>query len=362
MLDSTHVQRLKNHSVNFICHPYTARKDIGAGGDRYSYELIRYYRDWIGDASMRVCEAGINRRLLSAALAEIPFVARMLCDRSDLYHATTTASGASILRLGKRPVITTIHDLIFLYVKQAQDQAWKTWYKTRAIHQAAQKSDLIIVPFRSTYDQLVNDLKIPESRLRCVPYGIDREQFYPGQRKRTDSKKQVLFVGALNRGKGVDTLIRSWAQVVARVPNAELVLASKGWDIPLVNQWVEESPAKASIVRRGFVPEADLRQAYIDADLTVFPSRYGFGLPTLESMACGTPTVSGRTLDAPEFVGDAGLMADPNNADELGDAISRILMDDSLSQQLKQKGLEKASHYSWAETSKKTFQVYGELL
>jgi glycosyltransferase involved in cell wall biosynthesis len=112
----------------------------------------------------------------------------------------------------------------------------------------------------------------------------------------------------------------------------------------------------------GFIPEGQLRSAYVHADLTAFPSRYGFGLATLESMACGTPTVSGRTLDAPEFIGDAGLMADPNDAGELATQIIRGLVDSELRENLIRRGLEKSGAYHWQQMAVETAAVYRTLL
>ena len=108
----------------------------------------------------------------------------------------------------------------------------------------------------------------------------------------------------------------------------------------------------------GFIPEDQLRAAYVYADVAAFPSRYGFGLPTLESMACGTSTVSSRALDAPEFVDDAGLMADPDDSNELASQIIRLLSDDDFRQEIEKKGLKKSSQYSWDRTAQMTAEVY----
>ena len=201
-------------------------------------------------------------------------------------------------------------------------------------------------------------------------YGADHEQFFPLQTDEelarptflAPDKKNVLFVGAVNYGKGIDTLIKCFSQVVKAVPEACLVVGSKGWDTPLIKQAWADSPVKENIKFVGFIPEEQLRAAYIYADITCFPSRYGFGLPTLESMACGTPTVSGRTLDAPEFVEEAGLLADPESADELAMQLTRLLTDQALYTSIKEKGLAKAAAYRWELTARDTAAVYRQLV
>jgi len=107
----------------------------------------------------------------------------------------------------------------------------------------------------------------------------------------------------------------------------------------------------------GFVPETDLAELYASAALMVFPSRYGFGLSSLEAMACGTPVVVAATLDAPEFVSDAGLLVTPGDADELAASIERILAEPALREELSTKGIARAAQYSWAATAEKTRAV-----
>ena len=111
----------------------------------------------------------------------------------------------------------------------------------------------------------------------------------------------------------------------------------------------------------GFIPEQELRAAYIYADVTSFPSRYGFGLSVLESMACGTATVSGRTLDAPEFVGNAGSMVDPESPAELAGALIKLLSDSTFRSDMVKAGLEKSGQYDWETTAAETSRVYQEL-
>jgi len=354
--------------VCVVLHPYTARKDLGFGGDRYSCEILTRLAG-LGFA-MEPFESGQLKSMREAFVAELKAIPRLLLCSADLYHATTTMSAMAPLTARRKPLLTTIHDVLWFFVKSEYDSRIKYLLKTQAIKRAAARSDGIIVPFRSTWDFLHNELKVPEKRLHLVPYGVDHEAFRPvgpdenlprpacmGEKKGCE----VLFVGAVNYGKGIDTLIRCFAQVVEKVPDARLLIGSKGWDLPLIKQLWQDSKARSSIDFIGFIPEGDLRAAYAHACVTCFPSRYGFGLPTLESMACGTPTVSGRTLDAPEFVGDAGLLTDPNNADELAAQLVRALTDDGLRRDLVSRGLEKAAGYRWELTAQKTAEVYRAL-
>jgi glycosyltransferase involved in cell wall biosynthesis len=352
--------------VCLVLHPYTARKDLGFGGDRYAYELLTRLPK-LG-IELDPFESGQLKSIPEALAAEAKAIVRLAAaHRADLFHATTSASAMAPLSARRKPVLTTIHDVLWFFVKSRYDSRAKYFIKTRAIRRAATRSDGVIVPFRSTYDFLRDEFKVSERKLHLVPYGVDHEQFRPrgeteilvrpacmGEKK----GREVLFVGAVNYGKGIDTLIRCFERVVAEVPDARLLVGSKGWDEPFISDIWANSPVRRAIEFIGFIPEPELRAAYIHADVTCFPSRYGFGLPTLESMACGTPTVSGRALDAPEFVGDAGLLADPNDEEDLAHQLVRSLTDESLRRDLIRKGLDKASGYRWELTAERTKAVY----
>jgi len=107
------------------------------------------------------------------------------------------------------------------------------------------------------------------------------------------------------------------------------------------------------------VPEEDLPALYSGATVFVFPSLYeGFGLPVLEAMACGVPVACSNSSSLPEIVGDAALTFDPTDVKAIAAALSRLLSDAGLRAELRQRGLERARHFSWAETARRTLDVY----
>jgi glycosyltransferase involved in cell wall biosynthesis len=351
--------------VCLVAHPYTARKDVGAGHDRYAYELsVRLHG---AGCRVEIFDSGPLQTIAQAAVAEVGAVVRLLRHRRPrVYHATATMNAMAPLTARKHPLVTSILDVLWFFVDDRYRSPLKYRLKSFGMGRAVRGSDALIVPFPSQRDFLVDELGARSERIHVVSLGIDHDQFCPPgageivQRATfmpTDSKN-VLFVGALNLGKGIDTLIRCFDRVVRAVPDARLIVGSKGWDTPIVRAIWEKSPVKERILFVGFIPEADLRAAYIHADVTCFPSRYGFGLPIAESMACGTPTVSGRVLDAPEFVGDAGLMANPNDPEELAAQLAKLLGDDALHAEYRQRGLRRAAQFTWEACATRTAEVY----
>ena len=113
----------------------------------------------------------------------------------------------------------------------------------------------------------------------------------------------------------------------------------------------------------GTVPEDDLPALYGGATVFVFPSEYeGFGLPVLEAMACGTPVACSNTSSLPEVAGDAVLYFDPTNIESMAHTLDRMLADAELRADLRERGLARASDFSWERTAQETLKVYRKAL
>jgi glycosyltransferase involved in cell wall biosynthesis len=109
---------------------------------------------------------------------------------------------------------------------------------------------------------------------------------------------------------------------------------------------------RARIDFAGLVPESKLPALYRGARALVFPSLYeGFALPVVEAMASGTPVVTSNVSAMPEIAGDATLLVDPSSVQQIADAIQQIMSDASLRDQLRERGLARASQFSWARTA-----------
>ncbi|MES4785747.1 MAG: glycosyltransferase family 1 protein, partial [Nitrospiraceae bacterium] len=106
----------------------------------------------------------------------------------------------------------------------------------------------------------------------------------------------------------------------------------------------------------------DLRLLYCHADLFVFPSVYeGFGMPVLEAMACGAPVITSKTTALSEVAGEAAVLVNPEDAEELADAIMRVLEDQTLREALRLKGLERVKQFTWERAARQTLAVYREV-
>ena len=108
---------------------------------------------------------------------------------------------------------------------------------------------------------------------------------------------------------------------------------------------------------------AALPLLYANAVLFLYPSlAEGFGLPLIESMACGTPVITGNNSSLPEVGADAAYFVDASNSNEIFLAINRLLTDSELYNQLKKKGLNNATRFSWEKTARQTLEIYKRVL
>jgi glycosyltransferase involved in cell wall biosynthesis len=135
-----------------------------------------------------------------------------------------------------------------------------------------------------------------------------------------------------------------------------LIAGGHGW---LYEEIVAEAEKHADRVRiLGYVDDADLPALYRGATLFVFPSLYeGFGLPVLEAMACGVPAVCSNASSLPEVAGDAALLVDPHDTDELTSAMVRGLEDTALRQEMVAKGLAQAAGFTWEQAARQLLQA-----
>lgn len=171
--------------------------------------------------------------------------------------------------------------------------------------------------------------------------------------------KLILAVGTLEPRKNIERLIAAFNRLKPNIPESKLILMGRwGWQNKSIRRAIEESPFKSDIVVISDV-EADQKAAvYREAAVLAFPSLYeGFGLPLLEAMTLGVPVVAARTSSIPEVVGDAALLVDPLSVDELTAALSQILQNPAVAEELKHKGQQRAQLFTWDKTATRTLQV-----
>ncbi len=209
-----------------------------------------------------------------------------------------------------------------------------------------------------TRDDLVERYGIDRGKVVLTPYGVD-PAFTPDGPVAERHARTPLFVERAARPQGpARRRSRRW-----RSCRSDLRLVMIGPDKGLGDTVRERSASLGLADRvdlRGHVAKDELAALYRGARCLVFPSRYeGFGLPIVEAMASGTPVVTTAAGATTEVAGDAAVIVEPGDACALAGGIERALAD---RERLVAAGLERARRYSWAETARRTLDVYRELL
>jgi glycosyltransferase involved in cell wall biosynthesis len=266
--------------------------------------------------------------------------------------------------------IVTFHDLSFEYFPEFFPWRKRLWHHFLAPSRTARDgADKIITVSRSTKNDLVDLYSVLPAKIKTIYSGVGEEYIkmsndFPAGGPMSNVKEKyklpekfILYFGTLEPRKNVVGLIRAyeiWRQQY-KGEHKLVIAGSRGWLFEDILTVVRESPLAKDIIFTGFIEPTDKVYLYNLASLFVFPSFFeGFGFPPLEAMACGVPTITSNTSCFPEIVGDAVLMVDPYNYDEIAWAMSEVLNDENLKNDLIAAGLEQVKKFSWDKCAKET--------
>lgn len=233
-------------------------------------------------------------------------------------------------------------------------------------------------------EQMIRYYGAPSSSIRVIPGGVDRGNFHPFPRDaaRTllglGSGILVLFVGRIQRLKGIDLLLRAFARLVAGwagEPKPRLMVVGGRNRVDSADPEAAEMERLRELSRdlgvldqatfQGAVPHSMLPLYYSAADVVVVPSLYeSFGLVALEAMACGSPVVASRVGGLQWTVqdGKTGFLVRRRSAEEFAFAVGAILRDPALRASMSEAAVDAAQSFSWDAAADRTFQLYSELV
>jgi glycosyltransferase involved in cell wall biosynthesis len=263
--------------------------------------------------------------------------------------------------------VITVHDLAFLLYPHFLTRESARYYGH--IDQAVRWTDQIIAVSNSTKRDAIQHLGVPEDKITVV-YEAANAIFRPidhvAAREQVRKRHGVdgpflLFVSTIEPRKNVPTLLRAlWQLVECYKEDVHLILAGgKGWLFEDVFALVDELKLAGRVHFVGRVSSEELLYLYNAAELLAHPAFYeGFGLPPLEAMACGLPVIASNVSSLPEVVGDAGILIDPHDVDELTVSMWRVLNEAGTRREMREKGLRQAARFSWEKAAGETAAIY----
>jgi glycosyltransferase involved in cell wall biosynthesis len=232
---------------------------------------------------------------------------------------------------------------------------------------AARRAARVIAHSQAAREEITADLGVSRDRIDVVPHGPGAEATVEPTREAELRERLnlgrgpiVLAVSALLAHKNVGRLVEAMLEIRRRVPGAVLVVPAN--PTPLGAELAtraRELGLDRAVVLPGWLSPADLEGLYSAASCFAFPSlREGFGLPVLEAMRRGLPVACSNASAVPEVAGDAALLFDPTRADEIADAVSRLLLDPKLRAELTERGRRRAAGFTWRRAAEQTLATF----
>jgi len=268
--------------------------------------------------------------------------------------------------------VVTIHDLGFR--RFPETVALRTrWLLRASLRRSIARADVILAISEFTRQEILHFYRCPPEKVQVLYAGVDQEKYHAhislAEIARVKNKygidgSYILYLGTLEPRKNIERLLCAYAQFKQRHADAPaLVIAGrKGWLYDGIFQRVVTCGIDLHVHFTGYADDRDKPGLLAGAMFFCFPSLYeGFGMPPLESMACGTPVLASNAASLPEVIKDAGILVDPFSITDIADGMELLYTDDKLRAELSQKGIARAAEFNWDQLSKKLFTIYKSL-
>jgi len=264
--------------------------------------------------------------------------------------------------------IVTIHDVIIKAYPYGHDETTIKQVDVQ-LKKVLGEVDLLIADSQNTKSDIIKFYQVPDSKIQVIYPGADLPLPLPPRRRPSATygvEGYILFVGTLEPRKNIQGLIKAFNYLKKNLvgggrdrPLQLYIVGMKGWMYEDIFKEYENSEFKNDIIFKGYVNDKELAGLYKNASVFVYPSFYeGFGFPILEAFGYGVPVITSKTSSCGEIAGPSALLINPESYKEIGEAISKIINNESLRQELIDKGFERAKEFTWENTAKEFLSIF----
>ena len=298
-----------------------------------------------------------DRRLLPAACGRMGL---------DVLHFPV---GLVTTRLKTCPQVGTIHDLLPLVVPgYMSDERMRRMRK--GLTAAVRRYDAIITVSEQTRGDVIRLLDANEERVVTIPLAarecfrrLTLQEDIVSQRRSLGlpDRYALCVVGGGAVHKNMHRAVEALHALGRRMPDdlSLVVVGRENNQVRLARSRAVELGILDRLLFTGVVDDERLCLIYNLASVFVFPSiNEGYGLPIIEAMACGVPVIAGDRGAMKEVAGDAAVLVDPNDPEEISDAMARLLTDEAARDDFSSRGITRAAQFSWRKTAERTAEVY----
>ncbi len=259
-----------------------------------------------------------------------------------------------------KKLVVTIHDVAFMRYPKSFSPLFQYYYRC-IMPRIIRRANAIITISENSKNEILHYYPEAKGKLEVIPLGIDSVF---SKDTRIEKRNYILYVGSLNERKNFKAVFEAFSLLHIDCQLLIVGSVSKNFSLDTKSrELLKEAKKNRNIVFKDHIDRNELIRLYNAATLLIFPSFYeGFGLPPLESMACGTPVISSNVSSMPEVCGDAALYVDPHNSKEIALAIERLFNDASLRQAMIIKGHNRVKQYSWKAAALKHREVFKKVI
>lgn len=262
------------------------------------------------------------------------------------------------------PSLLTVHDLVWQQQPGSMQSA-NRWLERTLMEPSVRRAKKIIAVSQATKSDLIKWMPELESKTTVIH---EASFTHPAAADNigtstTQTQPYILFVGTFEPRKNLPRLLQAYQRLLQRNPNAHcLVLAGRdGWGSNIAATIQEMGLTEQVTIVQG-PNDTKLAQLYSECDFLAMPSLYeGFGLPIVEAMGFGKPSVHSNLSSMPEVAGNAGIAVDPLNVEEMSDALEQLSNDRSLHTQLSNNAKQQSLCFSWQKAADQTIALVESL-
>ncbi len=267
-------------------------------------------------------------------------------------------------KIQKVPTVLVVHDLTWLLFPKLYSAKMRAWHKVIRAERAIREADYLIVPSKSTAADLAAMFPEKQNHISVVPHGLSTG--FTSKKSPQDSgikgkyhlpKRFALFVGTIEPRKNIWNILEGIKLYRQKTGNdLPLIIIGKwGWNTKHLKKILASMP---NVRLLGYVEQKEQSAIYRMATVLIWPSIYeGFGLPPLEAMASGCPVITSSISSLPEVVGEAGVLVNPFNTNDLATALTFLMSDPILYSKYRARGLEQAKQFSLQKAAEQTYEV-----
>lgn len=277
-----------------------------------------------------------------------------------------------LFRPGNTQYAVVVHDLIPLFMPQYFTKSFSLRFKlfTKICRR---NSDTFIAVSEATRRDIRTYMNVPDDKIHVIYEGAstsirpmdDCPEMADTMAKYHIDAPYLLCLATVEPRKNMLRTIQAYEQCLSGdFPYKLVIVGGRGWNNGDIYEYVQQhGNLKDHVIFTGYATDEEVTHIYANASLFVYASLYeGFGLPVLEAMQSGVPVITSDVSSLPEVAGDACLLIDPYNVEQIRDAIMQVISSPELQQQMIQDGLQQARKFSWEKCAAETYQLITSLV